>query len=93
MSIASASTDFIKWLKQKLTNLYGVKGYTHKGDGVLNLEYVKGDSKQLFAVMYYRNDLLFFSKKYIKVKNALEKDRKFGIDSLQKPRNAAVAQR
>ncbi|TRZ80566.1 hypothetical protein D4R86_04125 [bacterium] len=93
LSIASASIDFIKWLKQKLTDLYGVKGYTHKGDGVLNLEYVKGDSKRLFAVMYYKDNLLFFSKKYIKVKNALEKDKKLGIDALQKPRNAAVAQR
>lgn len=91
-SFASASLEFIEWLKIRLTQLYGVKGYIHKGKGVYNLEYVKGDSKKIFQAMYYKNDLLFFSKKYNKVKNALEKDKIFGLSFLQQQRKAAVAQ-
>lgn len=92
MSFASASRDFIEWLKETLTEFYGVRGFFHAGAGVTNLEYVKGDSRKLFEVMYYKRNLLCFSKKFSKVKNALEKDRRFGSLSLQKPRNAAVAQ-
>jgi len=73
MSFASASPKFVVWLKSKLSKLYGVKGYLHKGKGVVNLEYVKGDSKKLFRAMYHGPNLLFLNRKYIKVKTALEK--------------------
>lgn len=85
-SIASASLPFVYWLKDKLTNYYGVKGCIHKGAGVYNLEYVKGDSRKLFAVMYHSANLLFFSQKYNKIRNAFEKDRAYGMLSLQKQR-------
>lgn len=91
-AFASASLKFTKWLKEKLTNLYDTKGCLHKGAGVTNLEYVKGDTKKIYQAMYYRDDLLFFSKKYIKIKNALKKDEKFGLIFLQKQQKAAVAQ-
>lgn len=91
-SIASASPIFISWLKQRLTTLYGVKGYLHKGAGVTNLEYVKGDSKKLFNAMYYSKNVLCFSVKYNKMKVAIENDEKVGLSFLQKQQNAAVAQ-
>lgn len=91
LSFASASIEFINWLREKLKNLYGTKGYFHKGAGVINLEYVKGDSKKLFEVMYNKTDLLCLKRKYNKIKNALDKDRKFGLHFLQKQRNAVVA--
>src|SRR3989344_81038 len=88
LSFASASPNFINWLKERLTNLYGVRGYFHKGSGVTNLEYVKGDSKKLYEVMYYKKtEILYLTRKYIKVKTALEKDKQFGLQSLQKQRN------
>ena len=102
MAFASASTAFIRWLKEKLSQCYGVKGYIHKGDGVLNLEYSKGDTKKLFAAMYYQDDLLYLNRKYRKLKNAFKKDKTLGLAYLQKQRkpitinahdNAAVAQR
>ena len=92
MSFASASTNFIIWLKNKLTELYSVKGYIHKGAGVFNLEYTKGDSKKLYNAMYYDPKVLCLSRKYNKIKNALDKDKKLGLVFLQKSRNAAVAQ-
>ncbi len=86
LSFASASIDFVIWLKEKLTECFGVRGYIHKGDGVYNLEYVKGDSKKLFKVMYHDKNILCFSKKYHKIKTALKQDEKFGLSILQKQR-------
>ncbi|MDP3729413.1 MAG: LAGLIDADG family homing endonuclease [bacterium] len=86
LSVASASLAFINWLKEKLSQYYGVKGYMHKGDGVYHLEYVKGDSKKLFRVMYYSKNVLCFSKKYNKMKTALKLDADLGLSFLQKQR-------
>ena len=91
LSFASASPTFINWLMEKLNNLYGVKGYFHKGAGVINLEYVKGDSRKLFKVMYYEPEILCLKRKYVKIINALDKDRQIGSEFLQKPRKAGVA--
>ena len=91
LSIASASLDFIVWLKTILTKYYGVKGYIHKGAGVYNLEYVKGDSKKISKIMYGRPNILYLSRKYSKIMTALEEDKEFGLPFLQKQRNAAVA--
>lgn len=90
LSFASASPNFISWLKEKLTELYNVKGYFHKGDGVMNLEYTKGDSKKLFYAMYYSRNILFLKRKYFKIKAAIKKDETLGLEHLQKPR-AGVA--
>lgn len=86
LSFSSASTDFVNWLKKKLTDLYSVKGYLHKGAGVMSLEYVKGDTKKLFEVMYRNKSKLFLKRKYLKLKNALDADKKSGLVFLQKHR-------
>lgn len=90
ISFASASLNFTNWLKEKLTNLYGVKGILHKGKGVWNLEYTKGDSKILSTVMYCQANLLFLERKYLKVKEMLEQDKLLGLPMLQKQRMARV---
>ena len=87
LSFASASVNFVNWLKEKLTELYGVKGYFHKGAGVMNLEYTKGDTKKLFSIMYHSNNILFLKRKYFKIKTAIEKDKSLGLEYLQKPRS------
>jgi hypothetical protein len=75
LSFASASLDFLKWLKFKLATLYRVKGFICKGKGVFNLRHTKGDSKKLFSKMYYNKNLLILSRKYVKIKNTLLKDK------------------
>lgn len=87
LSFASAILDFIKWLKERLIQLYEVKGYSHKGDGVLSLGYVKGDSKKLFYTMYYNKDVLCLTRKYKKIKTALKQDDLFDVPYLQKHQN------
>ena len=77
ISFASASPNFISWLKTKLNKLYNVKGFIRKGDGVFNLRYVKGDTRRLFTIMYgNKENQLFLERKYIKIIRALDKDRK-----------------
>lgn len=74
LGISSASLSFLQWFKQRLTDLYGVKGYIAPGKGAYTIRYVKGDSRTLFKVMYYSDDLLFLDRKYNKIKTALDFD-------------------
>lgn len=74
ISFASASPSFVCWLKEKFALCFGVKGYFHKGMGVLNLEYTKADSRSIIRVMYRRRNILFLKRKRDKIKAALEHD-------------------
>src|SRR3989338_5118548 len=87
LSFASASLPFLEWIKGGLARFYNVRGFFHKGKGVMNLEYTKGDSKKLFFAMYHSGNTLFLNRKYYKIKSALEKDKIFGLRYLQKPRS------
>lgn len=86
LSIASASLNFLTWLRTTLTQYYGVRGYMHKGDGVWNLEYVKGDTKKLFTIMYHSNNMLRLDRKYCKLRDAIAEDNQRGLVYLQKQR-------
>ncbi len=74
LSFAAANPDFVLWLKNRLSELYQVKGFIRKGDGVFNLNYVKGDSENLFKVMYYKEELLFLVRKYNKMREVIAKN-------------------
>jgi len=92
VAFASASRDFIVWLQKILSQRYGVKGMLKRGKGTINLTYVKGDTRKLVAVMYHKKHVLCLSRKYNKISEAFEKDKKIGRLELQKQRVAAVAQ-
>lgn len=87
--LSSASLEYTKWLKKRLSALYGVNGCISPGKGAYTIRYVKGDSRKLFKIMYYRTDLLYLKRKYAKIKTALELDAKLH----QSKANAVVAQR
>ena len=74
IAFASASNHFIKWLQDKLASFYGVKGVLCKGDGVFNLRYMKGDTRKLYYVMYYKENLLYLDRKYNKIREGFHKD-------------------
>jgi len=77
IAFASASFNFMKWLKNKLAQNYKVKGFICRGKRVFNLRYVKGDSEKIFNIMYYKKDAsLFLKRKYLKIKIALDKNKK-----------------
>ena len=88
LGISSASTVFIYWLKERLSELYGVKGYVVQGDGVQTIRYAKGDTRALFNTMYYQKALPFLERKHEKIKQALDFDRQLKEDRS----HAAVAQ-
>lgn len=75
IALASASHTFIIWLKDELWSRWGLNGVLHKGKGVYMLEYVKGDTRGLFEIMYYHPGLLSLKRKYDKMVAAFEKDR------------------
>lgn len=76
IAFASASPTFIKWLRARLKKHHGVKGYLHKGAGVLNLEYAKADSIRLSCAMYKdKEESLFLARKYNKIMDALRFDK------------------
>ena len=86
LSWASASKEFILWLKEELAERYDVRGFIKLGKGVYTLNYVKGDTRKLFDVMYGKKPALFLSRKYSKILSAFERDEKFGKLFLQKQR-------
>ena len=90
LAFSSASHEFTYWMKNKLTTLYGVKGAIHKGDGVLNLRYVKGGSRKLISAMYYHDRLLHLSRKYIKIQTILGKDEE--VKKKRKRRGSSVVE-
>jgi len=81
MSFASASKEFIAFLKQKLLDLYNISSYFHKGKGVWEVICIKAPSRKLVEVMYYAEDILFLSRKYDKIKNILELDQELRLPS------------
>ena len=92
ISFASASLDFIVWLKDTLHQLFGVKGFIRVGDGVYNLRYVKRDTRVLFGQMYRNeNCKLFLKRKYDKMKDAFNLDDALKQKRVSRSNEAAVA--
>lgn len=75
IGLSSASSEFVVWLKNHLSTLYGVKGYICRGAGVYTIRYVKRDSRKIFSVMYYQPNLPHLHRKHDKILAALEFDR------------------
>lgn len=74
ISFASASKDFITWLKGKLYALYQVKGFICNGKRVYNLRYVKGDSRTLYEKMYQKKNILYLKRKRFKIEKAFKQE-------------------
>ena len=92
LAFASASIDFIGWLQNQSMRLFSVRGFVKKGDGVYNLTYFKNDTRKLFQAMYYKKDLLFLSRKFRKIQEALDADQELIVMRKQNSKNAGVAQ-
>lgn len=70
ISFASASLDFITWLRKEIAIALNTKGLIHKGDGVYEIRYTKSDTRILFSAMYKSKNILFLRRKYNKMKTA-----------------------
>jgi len=74
LSFASASLNFLKWLKHKLSDLYKTHGFFHKGKGIYELRYTKRDTQILFQKIYYSKNSLILNRKYTKIQKYILKD-------------------
>ena len=90
LGFSSASPLFVAWLKGRLTEMYGVKGYVHKGAGAFTIRYVKRDTRKLFVAMYHGGNSFYLSRKYNKIRTALDFDEK--LKHARIAQRAAVAQ-
>jgi len=91
LEIASASHKFLEWLLNGLNRLYGVKGFIKRGDGVYIIRYAKGDTRKLFDQMYLQDNLLYLTRKYEKIKNALDFEK--SVDWLRKKGLSSAAKK
>lgn len=82
LAIYSASYEYLCWLQKKLTQLFAVKGFLHKGAGVWGLIYIKRDSVKLYAEMYKNPAALFLSRKHAKITEAILRDEESKLQSL-----------
>ncbi|MBL7157431.1 MAG: hypothetical protein ISS92_04640 [Candidatus Omnitrophica bacterium] len=62
--IASASIDFLKWLKNKINKLLPIKGSIKLKTRAYELCYYKNDSKKLVNFIYYDTDIVYLKRKY-----------------------------
>ena len=74
----SASQKHIIWLKKSIKNNIKIKGYLSKKqkDGVYQLKYAKEDSRILISKLYYKKNLPYLKRKYIKLSKILKIDAK-----------------
>ncbi len=62
--IASASIQFLEWLRKRLTMRLGIKGSINKVVRAYQLNYYKGDSCKIVKFMYYSNRVPCLKRKY-----------------------------
>jgi hypothetical protein len=73
VTFVSASKNHIKWLREEINRLYGIKGHcSDKPAGsVYQLKYAKKESNTLLKNIYYNSDALCLSRKHLKIKEVL----------------------
>jgi hypothetical protein len=69
---ASASRKFLKWMKDKLYELFKVTGTIKGRESALQLVYAKFDSIKLAKTMYYSNSVICLKRKRFKFEQALD---------------------
>ncbi|HEX8182501.1 MAG TPA: hypothetical protein VF575_02765 [Candidatus Saccharimonadales bacterium] len=85
---ASASPQFIQFIRDKNVELFGVtKGSVHQSPGVQTLRYAKKDSIKLASALYYADTAVSLSRKRLKLLNFVKQHEAAII-----ARNARVAE-
>lgn len=74
LTFASASVEFIKWIRSELKEKIGVEGHisSAKNYSTLQLRYAKKESMEIIKKMYYNNKVLCLSRKRKKIEKALK---------------------
>lgn len=81
LSFASASDEFLVWLKLKLTIFLNIKGRITEGTRAKNLIFAKRDSLKIIDKMYYNASVPKLDRKYQKILKILETEREHSSES------------
>lgn len=73
VKFVSASKDFIVWLRNRIENLFGVKGRIGTLPRIFELVYYKGSSIKLLKSIYNRTTL-FLNRKFVKAKHLMKEN-------------------
>lgn len=71
LRFASGSSNFLKWLHQRIKKEIGTKGFIVKGNRKEDLTFGKQDSLKILKYMYYSPNVICLSRKFQKVKTLL----------------------
>ena len=74
LSFHSASKEHLEWIRKEIYERINSKGSFTKGNREYCLRFAKKDTLKLFSKMYYNKENIFLTRKYIKIKNAIEKN-------------------
>lgn len=77
LNFTSASGDHMKWMREKIYELTGLKGhYSISGKTPMHtIKYAKKEALELIKKMYYSPDVVSLSRKRLKIEKALEVER------------------
>lgn len=70
-TFTSASLEHVHWIKNKLTKLLSIKGHITKSGSVFNLRYAKKESITLLRKLYYKKEMIFLKRKFLKINKVL----------------------
>jgi len=74
VSFASASADFVSWLRETVFFHIGALGHVTsdgRSDPCYQLKYAKGDAQKVVSFMYYKDGILCLSRKDLKIRQSL----------------------
>ena len=74
IGFCSASKDFIDWLRSLIYKKWGMGGHVSSSkekSPCYQLKYSKYEAVELVKKMYYKNDIICLSRKYLKIKESL----------------------
>ncbi len=74
LGFTSASVGFLEWLQIEINNRIHTTGFISRGNKALQLRYARGDSKKLFAAMFYEPNLPHLKRKFAKAQEIYRMD-------------------
>lgn len=73
ISFTSASSEFTHWLRQKIFDLFKIKGHLSysKNTDYIQLKYAKKESIEICRIMYHSRHIPFLKRKYLKIRKSM----------------------
>lgn len=76
LQLASASSEFLKWIQRTTNRLIGVQGKIQKSSRSEQLRFAKKETLLLFSKMYYSKNIPHLKRKFQKAQRIFEVNKK-----------------